>query len=121
MLHKSVLLTESIENLNIKDGGIYVDATMGYGGHSKEILKKNKTGFLYGFDQDEYAVDYSNKFLKEFKLSMDIASMIDVNATLSINEDNMGNAVFDNNLINDYCNNYAYGDGRYYSHSNSKN
>lgn len=66
MLHKSVLLTESIENLNIKDGGIYVDATMGYGGHSKEILKKNKTGFLYGFDQDEYAVDYSNKFLKEF-------------------------------------------------------
>ena len=52
---------------------------------------------------------------------MDIASMIDVNATLSINEDNMGDAVFNNNLINDYCNNYAYGDGRYYSHSNSKN
>jgi len=66
MLHKSVLLNESIENLNIKDGGIYVDATMGYGGHSKEILKRNKTGYLYGFDQDEYAVDYSNKFLLEF-------------------------------------------------------
>ena len=66
MLHKSVLLNESIENLNIFDGGIYVDATMGYGGHSKEILKKNKKGHLYGFDQDDYAVNYSNKFLKEF-------------------------------------------------------
>ena len=42
MLHKSVLLEESIENLNIEDGKIYIDATMGYGGHSKEILKKNK-------------------------------------------------------------------------------
>ena len=66
MLHKSVLLKESIENLNIKNNGIYVDATIGYGGHSKEILKKLDTGFLYGFDQDDYAVDYSNKFLKEF-------------------------------------------------------
>ena len=46
--------------------------------------------------------------------------MIDVNATLSVAEDGMGNDVFDNNLINDYCNNYAYGDGRYSSHSNSK-
>lgn len=66
MLHKSVLLNESIENLNIKDGGIYVDATMGYGGHSKEILKRNKSGYLYGFDQDDYAVNYSNNFLKDF-------------------------------------------------------
>lgn len=66
MLHKSVLLNESIENLNIKDSGIYVDATMGYGGHSKEILKRNKCGYLYGFDQDEDAVNYSNNFLKEY-------------------------------------------------------
>jgi len=66
MLHKSVLLNESIENLNIKDGKIYVDATMGYGGHSKEILKINKTGHLYGFDQDDYAVNYSMNFLKEY-------------------------------------------------------
>ena len=66
MLHKSVLLKESIENLNIKSDGIYIDATIGYGGHSKEILKKLDTGFLYGFDQDDYAVNYSNNFLKEF-------------------------------------------------------
>ncbi len=66
MLHKSVLLMESIENLNVKDKGIYVDATMGYGGHSKEILKRNPQGFLYGFDQDITAVDYSNEFLKQY-------------------------------------------------------
>ena len=66
MLHKSVLLEESIKNLNVKKNGIYIDATIGYGGHSKEILKKLDTGFLYRFDQDDYAVDYSNKFLKDF-------------------------------------------------------
>lgn len=80
-----------------------------------DAIKNTKVSIVHSDDSS------TNKFLKEFKLSMDIASMIDVNATLSINEDNMGNAVFDNNLINDYCNNYAYGDGRYYSHSNSKN
>ena len=66
MLHKSVLLEESIDNLNISENGIYVDATIGYGGHSKEILKKIDKGFLYGFDQDDYAVEYSNKFLKDY-------------------------------------------------------
>ena len=50
--HKPVLLTESIEGLNIKPDGIYVDVTFGGGGHSKEILKKLKNGFLYAFDQD---------------------------------------------------------------------
>lgn len=80
-----------------------------------DAIKNTKVSIVHSDDS------LANKFLKEFKLSMDIASMIDVNATLSINEDNMGDAVFNNNLINDYCNNYAYGDGRYYSHSNSKN
>lgn len=80
-----------------------------------DAIKNTKVSIVHSDDSS------ANKFLKEFKLSMNIASMIDVNATLSINEDNMGDAVFNNNLINDYCNNYAYGDGRYYSHSNSKN
>ena len=62
-MHKSVLLNESVELLNIKEDGIYVDATIGYGGHSREILKKIKTGYLYGFDQDEYAVKCSNENL----------------------------------------------------------
>jgi 16S rRNA (cytosine1402-N4)-methyltransferase len=50
--HISVLLQESIQSLNIKPEGIYVDATFGAGGHSKEILKHLTTGHLYAFDQD---------------------------------------------------------------------
>ena len=59
MLHKSVLLNESISNLNIKDNGIYVDATLGYAGHSSEILKKIPKGYLYAIDQDEFAIEKS--------------------------------------------------------------
>ena len=57
-MHKSVLLEESIESLNIKEDGVYVDATLGYGGHSGEILKRLKKGKLFAFDQDEYAINY---------------------------------------------------------------
>lgn len=64
MLHYSVLKEELIDALNIKSDGIYVDATVGYAGDAKEILKKIPNGFLYGFDQDEKAVEYSNELLK---------------------------------------------------------
>lgn len=53
--HIPALLDESIRGLNIRPGGIYVDATFGGGGHSMEILKKLKTGRLIAFDQDEDA------------------------------------------------------------------
>ena len=56
MYHEPVLLTESIEGLNIKEGGIYVDATYGGGGHSLEILKKIGKGSLIAFDQDDDAL-----------------------------------------------------------------
>ena len=62
-LHKSVLLKESIELLNIRDKGIYVDCTLGYAGHSSEILKRVSNGYLYAFDQDEYARNYSEDIL----------------------------------------------------------
>lgn len=52
MRHISVLLNESIEALNIKPNGVYVDATFGAGGHSKEIMKRLTSGHLYAFDQD---------------------------------------------------------------------
>ena len=58
-MHYSVLKEELLEGLNIQDGKIYVDATIGYAGDSKEILKQIPNGFLYGFDQDEKAVKYS--------------------------------------------------------------
>ena len=63
-MHKSVLLDESIEGLNVKPEGTYIDCTLGYAGHSGEILRKLGTeGFLFAFDQDEEAVRYSTKKL----------------------------------------------------------
>lgn len=54
--HVPVLLNESIEGMNLQDGGIYVDVTFGGGGHSKEILQRmDETSHLYSFDQDEDA------------------------------------------------------------------
>ncbi|MBR4236959.1 16S rRNA (cytosine(1402)-N(4))-methyltransferase RsmH [bacterium] len=57
MEHISVLLNESIESLNINPDGIYVDATLGGGGHSSEILKRlSSKGRLYSFDVDDYSI-----------------------------------------------------------------
>ncbi|WP_422350384.1 16S rRNA (cytosine(1402)-N(4))-methyltransferase RsmH [Flagellimonas sp.] len=55
--HDPVLLQESVDGLNIKENGVYVDVTFGGGGHSKEILKRlGKEGRLFAFDQDEDAL-----------------------------------------------------------------
>lgn len=54
--HYSVLLKESISNLNIKEDGIYVDGTLGRAGHSSEILKRIPKGHLYAFDKDLDAI-----------------------------------------------------------------
>lgn len=64
-MHKSVLLKEAIESLNIKNDGIYVDATLGYGGHSSKILEKLDKGLLICLEQDEEAISYSKKRLSE--------------------------------------------------------
>lgn len=66
-MHKSVLLNESIENLNIKDDSVIVDCTLGYAGHSSEILKKIPNGFLYAFDQDNHAIEESKKKLDKIR------------------------------------------------------
>ncbi|NLA33114.1 MAG: 16S rRNA (cytosine(1402)-N(4))-methyltransferase RsmH [Mollicutes bacterium] len=63
-MHKSVLLEESIKALQIKEDGIYVDATLGYGGHSYEILRRLKRGFLFAFDQDSNAILVSHEKLE---------------------------------------------------------
>lgn len=65
--HKSVLLEETIENLNIKPDGIYVDGTLGGGGHSYEIAKRlTAGGRLIGIDQDADAIKAATERLKEF-------------------------------------------------------
>lgn len=55
--HIPVLLNESIDGLDIKPDGIYVDVTFGGGGHSKEILRRLGDGTLFGFDQDSDAIE----------------------------------------------------------------
>ena len=67
MKHFSVLKDEAINSLNIKNDGIYVDATLGYGGHSLEIHKRLKRGFLFAFDEDNDAIKYCQSKFKNFK------------------------------------------------------
>ncbi len=66
--HKPVLLEETINGLNIKQNGIYVDGTLGGAGHSKEILKQlSSKGLLVGIDRDEEALKAAKENLKEFQ------------------------------------------------------
>ena len=65
--HTSVLLKETIEALNIMPGGVYLDGTLGGGGHAFEVCKKlNDNGRLYGIDQDADAIIAAGKRLEEF-------------------------------------------------------
>ena len=64
--HKSVLLNESIEGLNIRADGVYVDCTTGGGGHSLEIAKRLQGGRLFCFDQDKEAIEAAKKRLREY-------------------------------------------------------
>lgn len=66
MEHKSVMLEEAINYLNIQPDGIYVDATLGGGGHSLEIVKRLKKGHLYAFDQDTFAISEARKTLSDY-------------------------------------------------------
>lgn len=65
--HKSVLLNEVIDNLQINPTGIYVDGTLGGGGHSSEIAARLTTGRLIGIDQDEAAIHAAKEKLAPFK------------------------------------------------------
>ena len=67
--HIPVLLDETIQGLNIKPEGIYVDGTLGRGGHSSEVLKRLSTGHLYCFDQDKQAIDESYQRLNQISSS----------------------------------------------------
>ncbi len=64
--HESVLLNETIEGLKIKSDGIYLDGTLGGGGHSLEIVKRLDKGLLVGIDQDIDALEKASSVLKDF-------------------------------------------------------
>ncbi len=85
-MHKTVLLNEAIDNLNVKEDGIYVDATLGFGGHSGLILKRVKRGFLFAFDQDEMAIEYSDKKLSEIGNNYEIIKSNFVNLKEELNK-----------------------------------
>ena len=65
MEHVSVMLETTVSMLNIKPDGIYVDGTLGRGGHSSEILKRLTTGHLYSFDIDQQAIEESRSRLEK--------------------------------------------------------
>ncbi len=65
-VHYSVMLNETIEQLNIKPDGIYLDGTLGGAGHSSVIAGKLTTGHLYGVDQDAAAIEAASERLKPF-------------------------------------------------------
>lgn len=65
--HVTVLLHEAVDGLNIKPAGIYVDGTLGGGGHSQAILERlSSEGHLYAFDQDQTAIQYNQEHLKQY-------------------------------------------------------
>ena len=89
MKHYSVLLNEAIEGLDIKEDGIYVDCTLGYAGHSKEILKRITRGCLFAFDQDNEAINYSTNILKEIGNNFEIINTNFVNLKKALKERNI--------------------------------
>lgn len=88
-MHKSVLLLECLEYLNIKDTDTIVDCTLGYAGHSSNILKRIPNGFLYSFDQDQEAIDYSKKRLDSIASNYEIIKSNFVNIKKELNKRNV--------------------------------
>ena len=77
--HYSVLLAESIDGLNIKPNGIYIDATFGRGGHSRAILQAlSSQGRLIAIDQDPQAVAYAREQLTDARFEIVHASFADL-------------------------------------------
>ena len=87
--HYSVLLNESIDNLNIKEDGIYVDCTLGYAGHSSQILKRITRGCLFAFDQDGEAIEYSRRILDQINDNYEIINSNFVNIKSELNKRNI--------------------------------
>lgn len=88
-MHYSVLQKELLEGLNIKEDGIYVDATVGYAGDAAKILEKIKRGYLFAFDADEKAVLYSNQKLEKIGTNFKIFNTNYVNMLEVLKKENV--------------------------------
>jgi 16S rRNA (cytosine1402-N4)-methyltransferase len=109
-IHKTVLLKETIESLNLKEGSVVVDATLGGGGHSNLVLEKiGKSGKLIAFDQDKVAIDRFREKIKggsielfndNFSMLKDRLSLINISsvdailADLGISSDQLDNPLY---------------------------
>ena len=89
MKHISVLLQESISSLNLKENSIVVDATLGYGGHSSNILERVNKGYLFAFDQDSEAIRYSTDRLNKIGTNFTIIKSNFVNMKEELNKRDM--------------------------------
>ena len=86
MKHISVLLQESISSLNLKENSIVVDATLGYGGHSSNILERVNKGYLFAFDQDSETIRYSTDRLNKIGTNFTIIKSNFVNMKEELNK-----------------------------------
>ena len=89
--HYSVLLDETIEGLNIKPDGVYVDGTLGGAGHSSEVAKRLETGLLIGIDQDEDAIKAATERLDKFPSKHIIARCNYADFAKVLNDNGIGN------------------------------
>ena len=87
--HISVLLDECITNLNLKEDSVIVDCTLGYAGHSSEILKRINKGYLFAFDQDTEAISNSKKRLDEIRDNYEIINSNFVNIKKELEKRNV--------------------------------
>lgn len=97
-MHISVLKDELIANLNLREDSIIVDATLGYAGDSSIILERIKKGFLFAFDQDNEAIEYSTKVLEKIGSNFTIIKSNFVNLEEKLNEQGIteiDGAIFD--------------------------
>lgn len=96
-MHESVLLTESIEYLNLNSKSIIVDCTLGYAGHSSCILRQIKHGFLYAFDQDKEAIKEADKKLKTIGSNYEIinTNFVNLKKELTKRVDKVDGILFD--------------------------
>ena len=93
--HYSVLLHESIDMLEVKEDGMYLDCTLGGGGHSSEILKKLSSGHLYAFDQDDLAIEKASKRLSDISSNYTVYKDNFVNIDSHFEENSLDGIIYD--------------------------
>lgn len=99
VIHVPVMLREVMEMLSPKEGGIYIDATLGLGGHAEEILKNVKACTLIGIDRDEEAIKIAEERLRRFRLSHSMYFMKESFSSMSKAAEALGYRAVDGILL----------------------